>query len=185
MDTSMFFPSTAPSWYTDLLGIWRWGSLKGVLALKRAVKFRTFLCSLHRIRGFRPPKCMETSWKWNKCSNRRCSAGNPLDAFHDNTHTRGIMWKIIESRSHGWRCCFHKQMLSNFVSSKRPFPRCKRLSLPKRLTHRCPPATAACDLPHPSGPSFNDWQWNVSRHNLTPIEPVFDDDAKHEPWPET
>ena len=55
------------------------------------------------------------------------------------THTRGIMWKIIESRSHGWRCCFHKQMLSNFVSSKRPFPRCKRLSLPKRLTHRCPP----------------------------------------------
>ena len=35
----------------------------------------------------------------------------------------------------------------------------------------------------------NDWQWNVAkRHNLTPIEPVFDDDdgdAKHEPWPET
>ena len=23
------------------------------------------------------------------------------------THTRGIVWKIIESRSHGWRCCFH------------------------------------------------------------------------------
>ena len=37
------------------------GSLKGVLALKRAVKFRTFLCSWRRIRGFRPPKCMETS----------------------------------------------------------------------------------------------------------------------------
>ena len=48
-----------------------------------------------------------------------------------------------------------------------------------------PPTTAVCDLPHPSGPSFNEWQWNVSRHNLTPIEPVFDDDAKHEPWPET
>ena len=32
---------------------------------------------------------------------------------------------------------------------------------------------------------LNDWQWNVFRHNLTPIEPVFDDDAKHEPWPET
>ena len=54
-------------------------------------------------------------------------------------HTRAIVWKIIESRSRGWRCCFRKQMLSNFVSSKRPFPRCKRLSLPKRLTHRCPP----------------------------------------------
>ena len=54
-------------------------------------------------------------------------------------HTRGIVWKMIESRSHGWRCCFRKQMLSNFVSSKRPFPRCKRLSLPKRLTHRRPP----------------------------------------------
>ena len=54
-------------------------------------------------------------------------------------HTPGIVWKMIESRSHSWRCCFRKQMLSNFVSSKRPSPRCKRLSLPKRLTHRCPP----------------------------------------------
>ena len=53
-------------------------------------------------------------------------------------HTRSIVWKMIESSSHGWRCCFHKQMLSNFVSSKRPFPRCKRLSLPKGLTRRCP-----------------------------------------------
>ena len=60
---------------------------KGVLALKRAVKFRTSLCSWHRIRRFRPPKRTETSWKWNKCSNRRCS-GNPLDAFHDSTHPR-------------------------------------------------------------------------------------------------
>ena len=70
-----FDAATAPSWYADLLGIWRWGSLKAVLALKGAVKFRTFLC-LHRIRGFRPPKSMETSWKWSKCSNRRCSSGN-------------------------------------------------------------------------------------------------------------
>ena len=54
-------------------------------------------------------------------------------------HTRGIVWKMIESRSRGWLCCFCKQMLSNFVSSKRPFPRCKRLSLQKRLTQRCPP----------------------------------------------
>ena len=54
-------------------------------------------------------------------------------------HTRGIVWKMIEFRSHGWRCCFRKQMRSNFVSSKRPFPRCKRLSLPKQLTHRYPP----------------------------------------------
>ena len=37
--------------------------------------------------------------------------------------TRGIVWKMIEFRSHGWRCCFRKQMLSNFVSAKRPFPR--------------------------------------------------------------
>ena len=55
---------------------------------KGAVKFCTFLCSWHRIRGFRPPKRMQTSWKWNKCSDRRCSSGNPLDAFHDSTHPR-------------------------------------------------------------------------------------------------
>ena len=75
-----FYATTASSWFTDLLGIWRWGSLKGVLALKRAVKFCTFLCSWHRIRGFRPPKRMETSWKRNTCSSARpgrCSSGNP------------------------------------------------------------------------------------------------------------
>ena len=92
MDTSVVFPSaTAPSWYTDLLGKWRWGSLKGVFALKWAVKFRAFLCSWHRIKGFRSPKCMETSWKRNSCSNGtpgRCSSGNPPDAFHDSTHPR-------------------------------------------------------------------------------------------------
>ena len=58
-----------------------------LLTLKGAVKFRTFLCSWHRIRGFRP-KCMETSWKWNKSSNRRWSSGNPLDAFHDSARPR-------------------------------------------------------------------------------------------------
>ena len=54
-------------------------------------------------------------------------------------HSRGIAWKMSGSRSRGWLCCFRKQMLSNFVSSKRPFPRCKGLSLPKQLTQRCPP----------------------------------------------
>ena len=53
--------------------------------------------------------------------------------------TRGNVWKMIAPRSRGWLCCFRQQMLSNFVSSKRPFPWCKRLSLPKRLTQRCPP----------------------------------------------
>ena len=103
-------------------------------------------------------------------------------------HSPGIVWKMIESRSYGWLCCFRKQMLSNFVTSKRPFPLCKRLSHPKRLTQCCPPRLqrVICLTPQGSGPSFNDLQWNVSRHNLTPIEPVFnDDDAKHEPWPET
>ena len=66
-------------------------------------------------------------------------------------HTRGIVWKMIESRSHGWRCCFRKQLLSNFVSSKRPFPRCKRLSLPKGLTHRCPPRRQRVICPTPQG----------------------------------
>ena len=50
-------------------------------------------------------------------------------------HTRGILWKMIEPRSRSWLCCFRKQMLSNFVISKR----CQRLSLPKRLTQRCLP----------------------------------------------
>ena len=54
-------------------------------------------------------------------------------------HSRGIVWKMSGSRSRGWLCCFRKQMLSNFVSSKRPFPRCKGLSLPKQLTQGCPP----------------------------------------------
>ena len=101
-----FDAATAPSWYADLLGIWRWGSLKAVLALKGAVKFRTFLC-LHRIRGFRPPKSMETSWKWSKCSNRRCSSGNRQPHWmHSMTaHTQGILWKMIEPRSRGWLCC--------------------------------------------------------------------------------
>ena len=72
LDTCMVFPSMSircSHRYADLLSIWRRGSLKGVLALKGAVKFRTYLCSWHRIRGFRLPKCMETSRKWNICSN--------------------------------------------------------------------------------------------------------------------
>ena len=58
------------------------------------------------------------------------------------------------SRSRGWLCCFREQLLSNFVSSKRPFPRCKGLSLPKQLTQRCPPPTAACDSPYPGSETF-------------------------------
>ena len=49
-------------------------------------------------------------------------------------HAQGILWKMIEPRSRGWLCCSRKQMLSNFVSSKR----WKRLSLRKRFTQRCP-----------------------------------------------
>ena len=63
---------------------------------------------------------------------------------------RGSQWKMIKPRSQGWFCFFRKQMLSNFVSSKRPFPGCKRLSLPKRLTQRCPPRLqrVICLAPH-------------------------------------
>ena len=50
-------------------------------------------------------------------------------------HTQGILWKMIEPRSRGWLCCSRKQMLSNFVSSKR----WKRLSLRKQLTQRGQP----------------------------------------------
>ena len=34
---------------------------------------------------------------------------------------RSTQWKMIKPRSQGWFCFFRKQMLSNFVSSKRPF----------------------------------------------------------------
>ena len=83
-------------------------------------------------------------------------------------HSRGIVWKMIESRSRGWLCCFCKQRLSNFVRSERPFPRCKRLSLPKRLTQLCPRRRqrVICLTP-------NNWQRNASRHNLPPIEHLF------------
>ena len=53
--------------------------------------------------------------------------------------TRGIVSKMIAPRSRGWLCCFRQKMLSNFVSSKGPFPWCKRLSLPKRWIQRYPP----------------------------------------------
>ena len=54
--------------------------------------------------------------------------------------TRGIVWKIIEFRSHGWRCCFRKQMLSNFVSAKRPFPRANAYCITsKAIVPRLPP----------------------------------------------
>ena len=50
-------------------------------------------------------------------------------------HTQGILWKTMEPGSRGWLCCSLKQMLSNFISSKR----WKRLSLRKRFASlRCP-----------------------------------------------
>ena len=76
---------------------------------------------------------------------QRSTLGNGLSG-----EPRGSQWKMIKPRSQGWLCFFRKQMLSNFVSSKRPFPGCKRLSLPKRLTQRCPPRLqrVICLAPH-------------------------------------
>ena len=74
--------------------------------------------------------------------------------------SRGIVSKMIESRSHGWLCCFREQMLTNFVSSKRPFPRCKRLSLPKRWTQLSTPRRQRVLCLTPQG-------------HLTPIEHRF------------
>ena len=138
MDTSVVFPSaTAPSWYTDLLvnedeevskECLHWNGLSNsVLSFAHGIASEDL---------GRP-----NAWRHHESEThvQREDAEDVLQATHwmhsMTAHTRGILWKMIEPRSRGWLCCFRKQTLSNFVSSKR----WKSLSLPKRLTQRCLP----------------------------------------------